>query len=109
MITQRRLVFAAILGLFAPIRARAQGVAGLSKLPWNTIFSAVNAALAAIPFLREWFQAGSQGSKSALCQIVVEDIIILEAHCHAVALALDANLDGPVVPPERGSSGIIPA
>ena len=38
-----------------------------------------------------------------------DDLSNLEFRCIAVALALDLNGEGPVVPPEEGINGIIPA
>jgi hypothetical protein len=99
---------AAALTLSPPFRVSSQ-VAGISKLPWSTIFSALNAALAAIPLLKDWLQHDSSASKAVLCQLNYEDIDILESHCRAIAVVLDSNTDGPVVPPDNGSIGIIPA
>jgi hypothetical protein len=110
MIVPRRSVMvlgsAAALSLFPPLRAFSQ-IALLSKLPWS--FGAAQVVLTAIPFLRDWFQGGSSASTAVLCKLRDDDINNLEFRCLAVALALDADGDGPVVPPETGSMGIIPA
>jgi hypothetical protein len=49
------------------------------------------------------------GSQGRALQTVLNDIGNLEFRCLNVALALDSNGDGPVIPPERGTIGIIPA
>jgi hypothetical protein len=111
LIPRRTIVVAGstvALTLLPSLRASAQ-LAALSKLPWGSIFSALQVALASIPYLKNWLQGESSTSQTVICSLEYEDIENLEFRCWALALALDANNEGPVVPPEKGSRGIIPA
>jgi hypothetical protein len=112
MIDRRRSLIAiasvVTVSLSPTIRASAQ-VAGLSKFPWGNILAAVQTVLTAIPYLRDWFRGNSPEAKAMLCKLATDDLSNLEFRCIAVALALDSNGEGPVVPPEEGITGIIPA
>jgi hypothetical protein len=112
MIDRRRSLIAiasvATVSLFPTIRASSQ-VAGLAKIPWGNILAGVQVVLTAIPYLRDWFQGNSPEAKAIFCKLATDDLSNLEFRCIAVALALDSNGEGAVVPPEEGIIGIIPA
>ena len=102
------LASVATVSLLPTIRASSQ-VAGLYKLPWSNILAEVQVVLTAIPYLRDWFRGNSSEAKAIFCKLTMDDLSNLEFRCIAVALALNSNGEGPVVPPEEGINGIIPA
>ncbi len=112
MVLQRRRLLVGVLlltlGVLPANRSLSQ-VAGLSKLPWGSIFGGLQVALASIPLLADWLLGASSDAKAALCKLSTEAISNLEFRCLSVALALDSTGEGPVVPPQEGTIGIIPA
>jgi hypothetical protein len=97
----------AAVSLFPATRASSQVF--LYKFGWGTLFAGLQVALDAIPYVANWLQGDSAEAKAALCKLTLPDISALEYRCLAVAVALDSNGEGPVIPPERGTIGIIPA
>jgi hypothetical protein len=95
------------LGLLPAERSLSQVI---YKFPWHDLIApALEFTLWVINRIFDRMGEDSQEAKAAFCRLSPDAITELKIRCFSVAQALDSTGEGPVVPPEKGTIGIIPA